>query len=588
MFSQFQRARWGLLCALLLTPVNLLAQTPNEVTQNNPTQAQTTTESSNVEQVNPSPAPENSNAAASTDATTKDSATTGVAVTAAEKPEESQNAEVKAPTVIEPLDPWYHFKGLKNPNPEEAAAKKAAEEKLEAEAKTQAAVDTEKTAAEAPLEKVKEEAAKIEKKKEEESIEHILNFGEEGEDGFFEDTDEAYIEEQAGNALERSVSLTKEQAMRVSRVQKNYLKRVASQRSLQRKAATADARGEVELRVCSVNLNNYGAQAEVARILRAAGTRARRVKEKSIVAAVAKLDCDVIAVQAALGATVSAARAGLRELGAKIQEQTGGHWEAFVGASNHKLCYNAYLVNLDRATVMGTTTHTDKFLPRFGIFEEANFVRAPYEIILDVESRDGSGSKEVVITNFQFQRSMSLGKPEQESMKMQMAEAVRQIVELGQFRLDTRGGSIAVVTGDRVNGREMPSSLILEGRLQLTDFKGDDPCKLAVTSRHVCDPFPSRAKILFGVLGESIKPPVIEKQEFKKAKPVKKIKGKKKQRKKSPAAQQIDRTNEIYFLQKDLPKVQKEANVSGIYSAGGIDVDNGLPDSPLLWVDLNW
>lgn len=444
------------------------------------------------------------------------------------------------------------------------------------------------SSAPAPAPEVKKtEEVKVEKNEEDEQ-----------KRGFFFDEDEEveYLEDvlALGTSTRQAtrnkpVRLSKQQKKRIEEVRERIRQRALDYRKDLWRLRMADRRGSAEASFCGVNFNNYGTQSDVNRLLRGNDRALHRKKERSLLKQISRVGCSVVAVQGIMGKDRASATEAMRYFAERLSEDTEQHWESFVGDSNHKLAYNGFLVNTDRVSVINFASHTDKLLPRFGPFQEKKFLRSPVQLAVRVSSEDGSSFREFILITTDLQKALVVRTPEKEIVRMQQAEAVRQLVEISKRETKTVGDPIVILFAERNASRYSATAKLIEGTLYLTEFRNDRNCTLAEDQNgYTCNESRVAPKELFGLLSEGspampdfVREKVGEDYRWKPVDP----KALEKQR---PLPAEIERTTEIYMRQADLPYAWRKDNSPGRYAAFSAPVDNGLEHSPFVWVVINW
>ncbi len=280
---------------------------------------------------------------------------------------------------------------------------------------------------------------------------------------------------------------------------------VAAQPRIASLAYEYDERGKPELVVCSQNLENYGSIDDVHRRDKKMTKTLLAEKESALIKRFVKAQCDVIAVQELLGATQAKAKAALEHLASQIKARTNRTFLAYAGPTNSKISRNGYLVASDRGEVVNTLSYARVELPK--ITEEQKpreFVRGPYELQLQVHGKGDTGTKLVTLVNFHFKsRAFNSKDPaelEWETLRMEMAEALRRIVLRRHEESFASGESLLVVLGDRNSNFDVASARILSGALTLKHFQGSAPCRLNKRGVPLCTPGVALPASLFSVL----------------------------------------------------------------------------------------
>lgn len=418
-------------------------------------------------------------------------------------------------------------------------------------------------------------------------------------------------------AKPKTIVLNRDQVKRIRKAQASQRNRGLSFLRHQRENRVPDQRGEPEIKICTVDFGNYGVPKQVQKILRRVKLREIYQKERSLLSTIGKSGCQVVAVQGVIGRSFSS----VREAADTFVKKLGPNWEFLIGSTEHKFAYQGFLVDTSAVKIIGTRSHTDKLLPRFGEYQERKFLRAPYELRVFVDGKDGKRGREIILLNFDFHNQLPPEMPEAMTMRMQMSEAMRQLVSSYERELDPQNPSLIVVLGNRNTSYAKASGRILEGRLKLTDFRPKAGCKikrkLVETEEKVlkgkkwktvkktrtdekmkCKKTVKRSpSYLFGVLSKQLPPPpqvvTIEEPSTDKdgneiQKKVKKLQylagAAKKKWQSIKAARKVD----IYLLEPELELAEEKPGVANRFTAGTIPVNNGVKYSPLVWTDLNW
>ncbi len=413
-------------------------------------------------------------------------------------------------------------------------------------------------------------------------------------DVFFDDEDaEAYKDEKPLEKEKpigdppKKIYLSRDQKKRLTKIKALQAQRAKLQFNKYVEELHRDKRGEPEVRLCSLNLNSYGEKSEVQRIINVPQARRLKRKTKSIVNAILEARCNIVALQGIVGRKRSVAKEGLDFLLGALNKKSETKYEAFLGDNFHSLAYNAFLLDPKTVKFTRSASHEDKLLPRFEEFDEKKFWRAPYELYVTVPGKNGAANKDLVVLNMLIRKSLTSAEGETERARMQNAEGFRQLIDKRQEDVIPENPPIIILAGDRGAPRTTPASQIIEGRMRLTDFRGKDKCVLEEGGKVSCPEPREPRKMLFGVLAEGISREADEKDGAKiKAHRAAPKPGEKDRR--SAQQRRLERTAEIYLLAPDLHYAWRGENSLGIYKAGYVEVANGLPDSPLVWVELNW
>lgn len=265
-----------------------------------------------------------------------------------------------------------------------------------------------------------------------------------------------------------------------------------------------DPRGEVDLTVCSQNLENYGMY-EDSKKRNPDLTRDDYVlKEKALVKRFSYVKCDVIAFQELLG-NENNSKEAIKNLGKLLANFTGRTYSYYIARSNDKSSRIGFLVAKDRAEVIDTVSYSRVELPKLIKGEKPRyFTRGPFEIQLKVRARGKEDTKKINIITFHF-KSKSGGfkdpsKTGWEILRMQSAEALRNIVE-SRFKSSLGDAEqILILLGDRNTNYDSASSMILKGSHTLDMFSGKAPCRLSKRGVPLCQNGVVRPPMFISVL----------------------------------------------------------------------------------------
>lgn len=279
----------------------------------------------------------------------------------------------------------------------------------------------------------------------------------------------------------------------------------ASAQSSSSTLGSADPRGAAELTICSQNLQNYGRYSDVRNRVAGMSEEAFREKEQALILRIIKAGCDVVAVQEVLGPDENISKIALESFAHKIRQRTNRFYEVRVGASNDPSTRLGFLVAQDRAEVLNLVSYVRTELPKLTEKERTRlFSRGPLEIQLKVKGRDGTFDKTVSLVNFHL-KSKSGGQLDSaglefETYRMQMAEAIRRVVEARHGQSFALGETILAVLGDRNSNFDEASAKILDGVLTLKHFRAGGPCRLSKRGVPLCQPGAAMPQKLFSVL----------------------------------------------------------------------------------------
>ncbi|MCB0318529.1 MAG: hypothetical protein KDD56_07210 [Bdellovibrionales bacterium] len=336
--------------------------------------------------------------------------------------------------------------------------------------------------------------------------------------------------------------------------------------------AEDDPRGEPELTICSQNLQNFGTYAVYSSRL-GGDQDDYKSKLRDLVQRFAKTKCDLIAVQELVGRGSEETEKGIKTLASAMAAITGRVWNFEVGPSNDPVSKVAYLIAADRGKIINSISYSRVELPKLNEKQKPRrFVRGPFEIQVQVNGRGGSNSKIVNLITFHFKSKRSgTGDPadlEWETYRMEMAEALRRVVESRHADSFSSGSTILVLLGDRNSNFDSASAKILEGTLKLSHFQGTAPCRLGTRGVPFCQAKSSDPQKLFSVLTED--PQTKYKVGTYKYKGV------------------YSWLDDILLPAESLPFAWQNYANEGDYDSGVHYLPAGGSDHALAWVRLNW
>lgn len=386
----------------------------------------------------------------------------------------------------------------------------------------------------------------------------------------------------------------------LSKVQQRRLRQlVPIQRAVAREIRVkADPRGEAELRVCTVHLNNFGPATEFKRLMKGETPEKRVARESSAVKAIAAAGCDVVALQAIYGVSFSRAQGAVEGLVKKLSRLTDAEWTIQMEEGTKQLLWGAFLIKEGAGEVLRSES-VDGLRPApFGPTPVRDVTRAPTTLSIKVRGKGSAQSKIVTLVNYDLRHALAGKTPDTAFVRVQLAEVLRGVVEKFALQDQVVNPQLLVLLGDRNDVRDSAPMQVLEGRLRLSDFTEDGTCKLEGEKelKLRCSEVKRKGKLLFGLISENAfgmrkrppapKPPPA-KHEEEKAEGEQTDAEEKKVLKRPPPVVET-RTSEIYLTQRDLKYARLLSDSLSRYRVGTEPVRNGLADSPLAWVELNW
>jgi hypothetical protein len=335
----------------------------------------------------------------------------------------------------------------------------------------------------------------------------------------------------------------------------------------------ADPRGPAELVVCSQNLENFGSYQDSKVRAPQMSQDDYRAKEVALARRIASKACDVVAVQEVLGKDDETALAALVDMAQMLRKITNRFYEAKVGPTLDKFSHVGFLVAKDRAEIVSTLAYDKVEVPKIAPTDKPRlFIRAPFEIQLNVRPLAGGVPKTVALINFHFKsRRGSSGDPaelEWETYRMAMAEGVRRIAELRHARAFSSGETILIMLGDRNSHYDCASAKILEGSLVLKNFLDGGTCRLSKRGVPLCQAGTNGPAKLFSVLTEDPDAKLLPGTEQYK--------------------EEFSWLDDILMPADSLRYAWTRFDSSGDYDSGVVYTNRLASDHAMIWVRLNW
>jgi hypothetical protein len=334
-----------------------------------------------------------------------------------------------------------------------------------------------------------------------------------------------------------------------------------------------DPRGAVDLTVCSQNLKLFGTYVDTKKRNHIYSDVAHQLRVQAITQRFVAARCDVIAVQELMGRSKVNAEDALRQVADALRVQSNRIFSVIVAPPVKGEMTTGFLVAEDRASVQQAFPYARVELPKLNKKGRPRmFSRVPFELQLLVPGKNGARSKIVTLVNFHF-KSKRGGQDdpsglEWETYRMEMAEALRRIVEQRHPNTFGSGESLLLLLGDRNSNYDVASARILEGGIDLAFFEQGGPCRLSKRGVPLCKKDQRRAQKLFSVLtqGAAIK--------------------------KHPGTYSYKNSyswlDDILVPQETLPVAWTTATSDGDYNAGVVYSPAEASDHALVYVRLNW
>ena len=269
-------------------------------------------------------------------------------------------------------------------------------------------------------------------------------------------------------------------------------------------AAGEDPRGPSDLTVCSQNLKMYGTFSTL-KVRNTSYTKTEHAEK--IAALVERFDaanCDVIALQEVMGSKEADAKEALDELGKALKKRTNRIFASRVAPPAEGGMTLGYLIAEDRATILSAISYAKVELPKLTEKQRPRlFLRTPMELQISVASRNSSELKTISLVNFHFKSKRGAASDptglEWETYRMEMAEALRRIIDARHKQSFASSESLLLVLGDRNGNYDVASARILEGSLVLQNFRTDGGCRLSKRGVPICKTGLSLPQRLFSV-----------------------------------------------------------------------------------------
>lgn len=335
-----------------------------------------------------------------------------------------------------------------------------------------------------------------------------------------------------------------------------------------------DPRGEVDLVVCSQNLNNYGTYAYVRSRSSKVTSEDYALKQEALIKRFIAIGCDVIAVQEVLSENLFEAKEALKQLAKLLRFRSNRIFDIRTAESNDRRRRLGFLVAKDRAKILNKVSYTRVELPKIQYKQRQRyFSRGPLEIQIEAFGRDGVGNRKITLINFHFKSKSTKGGTDPtgldfEPYRIEMAEALRKIYESRHEESVREGRQILILLGDRNSHYDVASSKILNGEVHLTDFQGAAPCRMSKRGAPLCAVGTGKVPKLFSVLTND--PETMKLQGTHKYKKI------------------YSWIDDIIMPSKSLPFAWEKPTTEGDYYSGVFYKFEKASDHALVYVKLNW
>jgi endonuclease/exonuclease/phosphatase family metal-dependent hydrolase len=338
-------------------------------------------------------------------------------------------------------------------------------------------------------------------------------------------------------------------------------------------AAGEDPRGVSDLTVCSQNLKLFGTFSTI-KARNPAYTKSDHAEK--IAALIERFDaanCDVIALQEVMGEKEADAKAALDELAKQLGKKDNRVFVSRVAPPAEGGMTLGFLVAEDRATILSAISYAKVELPKLAEKQRPRlFLRTPMELQLSVPSRNGGELKTVSVVNFHFKSKRGAAADptglEWETYRMEMAEALRRIIDARHKQSFATSDSLLLVMGDRNGNYDVASARILEGSLALPSFRKDGGCRLSKRGVPICKGGTALPQRLFSVFARNER--------------VHSLPGT------FSYEGEYSWLDDILMPAESLPFAWKSPFREGEYDSGVVYAPKSASDHALVYVKLNW
>ena len=334
-----------------------------------------------------------------------------------------------------------------------------------------------------------------------------------------------------------------------------------------------DPRGPSDLTVCSQNLKLYGTY-NTLKVRNPAYTQQEH--DEKISALVERFDavnCDVIALQEVMGEKEADAKAALDELATRLGKKDNRIFSSRVAPPAEGGMTLGFLVANDRATILNAVSYAKVELPKLTEKQRPRlFLRTPMELQISVPSRNGHELKTISVLHFHFKSKRGAASDptglEWETYRMEMAEALRRIIDNRHKQAFASSDSLLLVMGDRNGNYDVASARILEGSLVLQEFRTNGACRLSKRGVPICKVGTTLPQRLFSVFARNER--------------VHSLPGT------FSYEGEYSWLDDILMPAESLPFAWKNPYAEGEYDSGVVYAPKSASDHALVYVKLNW
>jgi predicted extracellular nuclease len=285
------------------------------------------------------------------------------------------------------------------------------------------------------------------------------------------------------------------------------------------------------------------------------------------------VNCDVIALQEVMGEKEADAKAALDELAAQLGKRDNRVFSTRVAPPAEGGMTLGFLIGNDRASILNAVSYAKVELPKLGEKQRPRiFLRTPMELQISVPSREGHELKTISLVNLHFKSKRGAASDptglEWETYRMEMAEALRRIIDQRHKQAFASSDSLLLVMGDRNGNYDVASARILEGTLVLKEFRTNGGCRLSKRGVPICKTGTTLPQRLFSVFARNER--------------VHSLPGT------FSYEGEYSWLDDILMPTESLPFALKSAYSEGEYDSGVVYAPKSASDHALVYVKLNW
>jgi Holliday junction resolvasome RuvABC endonuclease subunit len=261
--------------------------------------------------------------------------------------------------------------------------------------------------------------------------------------------------------------------------------------------------------LCSQNLAQYGTFQSLQRKTPSLSKTEYEAKENGLIKRFSTVDCDIIAVQEIIARSESEAEELLGQFSEKMRRFSGRKFKVLASTGLDPSSHTGFIIAESRAEVMNAVSYATVELPKLNPKQKPRFfLRAPLEVQLKLKNSSEDAppqpAKLMTLINIHFKSKRGAQDDpaalEWETVRMEMAEAVRRIIEKRHANTVRSADEIMVVLGDRNSEPDSASARILEGRVTLSQFREQGSCRLSKRGVPLCKTDSAKDPLLLSIL----------------------------------------------------------------------------------------